>query len=116
MVQHKPSKRIALRDPLEGWWMPPDERIVWTTDAELEDAVSRVVTTCCEDEIDTAVVETIFIANLSLRKAQMLTGIPKTTIARRRDILKTRLSFLLEKEPSVQNRLITPQAHQKLSP
>lgn len=96
--------------------MPPDERMEWTTDEELEEAVARVVAFCCEDPVDLAVVESIFIANLSLRRAQAVTGIPKTTIARRRDVLKTRLSRTLGEEPSVQRRLFREADPQKPYP
>jgi hypothetical protein len=94
--------------------MPPDKRVELTTDEDLEEAVSEALRECCEDDIDQMVVESLFIANLSLRKAEDLTGIPKTTIARRRDGLRVRLGNYLKQEPSVQKRLVTSPAHRKL--
>jgi hypothetical protein len=86
--------------------MPPDERVDLAVDEELEEVIEEALRECCEDPTDLAVVESLFIANLSLRKAESLTGIPKTTIARRRDALKVRLGNYLLKEPSVQRRLV----------
>ena len=93
--------------------MPPDQRVELAVDEELEDAVAEALKHCCEDDIDRMVVEASFMASLSLRKAEQITGIPKTTIARRRDGLKVRLATYLKQEPSVQKRLVTAPERQK---
>ena len=93
--------------------MPPDQRVELAVDEELEDAVAEALKHCCEDDIYLMVVEALFMASLSLRKAEQITGIPKTTIARRRDGLKVRLATYLKQEPSVQKRLVTAPERQK---
>jgi len=106
------SKRVTYHDPRTEWWLP-SAKTRWaqeqaiTVDKELESAVEEILLKCCEDEIDRVVIDCIFVGDYSLRETEELSGIPKTTVARRRDGLKVRLANLLELEPTVQRRLRT---------
>ena len=85
--------------------MPPDQRVELAVDEELEDAVAEALKHCCEDDIDRMVVEALFMASLSLRKAEQITGIPKTTIARRRDAIYQKIGEGIKDHPLVQRKL-----------
>jgi DNA-directed RNA polymerase specialized sigma24 family protein len=47
------------------------------------------------------IAERLFIENMSLRKAGAVLGIPKTSLARRRDIIRRKLEIRLMEEPVV---------------
>ena len=96
------------RNPLEDWWLPRTSGAGELDDEptpEEREALMNAVATCIEnsvlDEIDQAVLETILLAQCSLRWASDMTGIPKTTVARRRDGLIQRLKECLSNEPAV---------------
>lgn len=88
------ASRLYLRDPTQEWWipqpLPPDE---WSKKlTEAYEKFEEIVTDCCFDSTDAAAVQTLMIANCSLRIASMYTGIPKTTLARRRDVMIERVT------------------------
>ncbi len=96
------------RNPLEDWWLPrtsgagdlDDEPTPEEREALIE-AVAACMNDAVIDELDQAVLETILVAQCSLRWAAEMTGIPKTTVARRRDGLLERLKECLETDPTV---------------
>ncbi len=65
-----------------------------------------IAKTCIEDQVDQDVFDTLFIANLSLRVAENLTGIPKTTLARRRDLLKLRIAAVVSTDKDLLTDLL----------
>ena len=101
------------RNPLEDWWLPrtviddDDETTIEELEqrVELIEAVAACMTDAVLDEVDQAVLETILVSQCSLRWAAEMTGIPKTTVARRRDGLLERLREYLETDPTVAHYL-----------
>jgi hypothetical protein len=86
-------KRVSPRDPSQEWWIPqaPAKEAKDSSRSVAMQNFYEVCKTCIEDEIDQDVFDCILIANLSLRVAAAFTGIPKTTLARRRDLLRARI-------------------------
>jgi len=122
--EYEDSKRKTFpRNPLEDWWQISREPFTDDTErafyvsskavnfvhapeqTDLENIVADVLESLALDEIDVAVFETVFLASCSLRLAQRLTGIPKTTIARRRDRLQQLLYEALSKNETIASRL-----------
>lgn len=54
---------------------------------------------------DRFIVEALFIEGLSLRRIEAITGIPKTTVARRRDRIRRQLMADLSESPRIKEWL-----------
>lgn len=113
---------------LEGWHRKPASAVVWRqrygTDIEalmsqrphetndtpsleataiVKEILGRAIDNL-EDE-DRFIVEALFIEGLSLRQVQAITGIPKTTVARRRDRIRRHLMADLSESPRIREWL-----------
>ncbi len=109
MVHHsEPRRKVSPRDPTQEWWIPqtPPEEIADDQRMESLNTFYAIAKTCIEDEVDQDVFDTLFIANLSLRVAATMTGIPKTTMARRRDLLKIRIADLVAGDRNLMTDLL----------
>ena len=74
-----------------------------TRTAALKDALGAAVDALPPE--DRYIVEQLFIAGLSLRKTGAILGIPKTTLARRRDRIRRHLIAELVEQPSIRKGL-----------
>lgn len=106
--RHEPRRKVSPRDPTQEWWIPqiPPQEIADDQRTESLNSFYAIAKTCIEDEIDQDVFDTLFIANLSLRVAATMTGIPKTTLARRRDLLKSRIAEVISGDKDLMTDLL----------
>ena len=104
----EPRRKVSPRDPTQEWWIPqtPPQEIADDQRTQSLNLFYAIAKTCIEDDVDQDVFDTLFIANLSLRVAENLTGIPKTTLARRRDLLKFRIATVLNGDKDLMTDLL----------
>jgi len=67
--------------------------------ALLREALGRAIDGLSPE--DRWIVERLLIEGMSLRKTGAVLGIPKTTLARRRDYIKRRLALVLTDDPTI---------------
>lgn len=92
-----------LRTPPGG----PDRGPSLEETSLLREALGRAVESLPPE--DRWIVERLLIEGTSLRKTGAVLGIPKTTLARRRDHIKQQLAFILVDDPALRG-WITPDA------
>jgi DNA-directed RNA polymerase specialized sigma24 family protein len=68
--------------------------------ADLKEAVGEAIDSLPLE--DRAIFELLFIAHMSLRVTEKVVGIPKTSLARRRDMIRRRLMLDLSQDKRVQ--------------
>jgi len=102
------GRKVFPRDPTQEWWipqpLPKDQR-----DQDLERAYEKfeeIITECCGDSVDAAMVQTLMIAHCSLRTASWYTGVSKTTLARRRDLMIRRVSNMVKGDQELYETLL----------
>ena len=89
-----------LRAPPGG----PDRLAPPEGTASLREALGRAIDALPAE--DRWIVERLLIEGLSLRKTGAVLGIPKTTLARRRDYIKARLVDMLSNDPAMRGWIV----------
>lgn len=102
------SRKEIPTDPVHLGWLQEslgstDERISSEDRAELRDLVMNVYDKL--EEKDLWIMNALLFERLSLRDVQFVLGIPKTTVARKRDEILHKLGEELSKHPLVKEYL-----------